>query len=197
MNILIYENNKTHNNYLLFLLDTFKKHLKEIEVINAENYKDFISIYSENHFDIVFIDTENDNGSQILNYLLETNLEQNIVIMNNDYECIDELSCNITNKNYNKYRIIKPINQEELIQILKNEKQDELFSNLSKELKILKIIEKQIDNYKLDLDKSEFIPMNNNFKEKILSSTLTILKMLDDHGIKYELLENYTIKLDL
>lgn len=153
-----------------------------------------INDYDEHKYDIVLINFSLDFGQKILDHILSKNPKQKIITISNDLVCSETSGGEFCQTNYNKRRLLKPVNVFELVRLINN------FDDIMCEFKdkfdypcgLIQIMEKVVQQYsKLEYDKeSKTVTF-----EKIDKQVIEFINVLESKSIKHSVFEN-TIKLE-
>ncbi len=186
MKILVYDNNHNDIEHFHGLLDNMPF---DINVEKYTRYSDVEKNFKLNSHDMVFLDIESDNSPKLLKYINEQSPKQKIVVFNNSLKCSEELGCEHCRSNYNKCRIIKPVNYQDIIYALKNNHCEYDYCGTDIEAK-LSVLSKPFQSLKLNIDSLQLNHSNSN-NNLVISDTIDFTKLLDKNNIKFKVFENY------
>lgn len=193
MRILIYDINSKDLEYLCEMIKSLPI---ESYVDKITDYNHGTDLYDKNKYDIVFIDFIDKDGKSFLEYILKNDSAQRIITISDVFECSEKLGCDFCLDNYNKERILKPINYADIIKIFSNSKyRCDSFSNslLLMQLKqIEKILKQTYSDYDLDVESLTFIGKR---AKKYDTDFFIIIEKLNTHKIEYSVDENSNIKI--
>jgi len=193
MRILIYDNNSKDLEYLCEMLKSLPI---ESCVDKITDYNHGTDLYHKFEYDIVFIDFIDNIGKSFLEYILKVNSTQRIITISDVFECSEKMGCDFCSDNYNKERILKPINHTDIIKIFSDTQyRCDSFSNslLLMQLKqIEKIIKETYSDYDLDVESLTFIGKRT---KKYDADFFIIVEKLNTHKIEYSVDENSNIKV--
>ncbi len=190
MRVLIYDNNPDDLEYFCGLL---KQLPLDILIDKISDYKDGIYLYEKYIYNILFIDFKDDIGKKLLSDILKINSEQRIITINDLADCSKDLGCIYCQTNYDKCKIIKPINMEDIQNIFLNKNvcnpslcNNDLFFNLT-------IIDKEYSTYNLNLNELRFYK-NKNLHSQNTSDTVNLTSKLTSLNIDF-IMENDYIQI--
>ncbi len=189
MNILIYDNNINDLEMFCKLFDYLPFDTQINKLTESEDFK---MVYDNEKFDIVFVDLNNECGRELLHFVLHTNPEQRLVTINNSFECFEEHGCDFCKSNYNKLRLVKPLNVVDLTNVIKGNKCKYEYCNEGLLTKLL-VISKSHEHLNFNMEKMQFSYLDkSDFSLNIIELTQELLI----NGIKYEVYENYIQIID-
>lgn len=185
MKILIYDNNPEDLSKLCAMLEALPM---KFFIDKLSHYEDCIEFYDKHHYEIVFIDFADDIGKKILSYILEKNPKQKIVTMSDAYECSEQRGCDFCMTRYDKRRITKPIEDNELFKILL--RKEPCKSYCSDELLIkLEIISKGMHYLSFDKEQFTFVKSGQNHHKEMIE-IIKLSSALSEANIHFELTDN-------
>lgn len=189
MNILLIDNDKELENIFGHISSThiFEVALcHDIDTLNKE--------YQPEKFDIVIIDFTLDFANKALNTILNKNPKQRVITISGALQCSEPKGGEYCKKHYNKVRLFKPLNIHNLINCLKN------FDNYQCKFRdkfhtpegIIDIMDRIVQRYPyITYEKSNRL-INI---ERVDSDYLDFIDILSSKNIKYELIDEKTIKI--
>lgn len=115
MKILIIDNDKE-----IIELFSYFNHTLTFDVFFLKE-NDPLSLYNNHLYDFVILDFSFDFGQRMLNYIVQHNPQQNIIILSEklEYSCYTQ-GCDFCQSHYKKVRLLKPLKVDELANTLKN-----------------------------------------------------------------------------
>lgn len=177
-------------------LETLVRHISSMglfEISFCHHYDCGLETFHSQKFDIVIINFSFNFGSKVLNTILKENPQQRIITLSEDLACSELRGGDYCQKNYNKKRLLKPVNTSDLVSIIKD------FDNWECQFKnkfntpcgLIDIMDKIAHQYNLSYDsKNKIIPFKH-----MDSNTLNFISILKEKEIKFDIDENY-IKLE-
>lgn len=192
MKLLLYDNDAKHLKEICTLINKFPM---DILIDKTYNYADVVDLYKSNHFDIIFIDFTDVYGKKILEYILKDNPKQRIITMSDLFECSESLGCDYCKEHYVKDRVLKPITQDDMKNILTNNFTCEKYSDDILIMKLKQIEKTHLNtysNYNLDVDNKTFVNIHN---ESYGRDFFHLIEYLDEYKIKYNVLANLNIEI--
>lgn len=183
--ILIYDENWDD---LVILCNMIKLLPIEFHIDTIMSYEECTNIYTKEKYDIVFIDFATDIGKEILSYITMTYQQQRIITISGVNNCSDHYGCTDCLKKYNKFRIVKPIKQNELFNIiLKNE----VCSSYCNEILLLQLetLSKKLTT--LTLNKNTlFFKNNGDSYHRTMTETIQLINNLKDKNIQFQIFDS-------
>lgn len=90
------------------------------DITFLEDEKNF-QLYEKHLYSFIILDFSFDFGKKMLNYIVQNNPEQNIIILSKklEHSCYSE-GCDFCQSHYKKLRLLKPLKIDELANALKN-----------------------------------------------------------------------------
>lgn len=193
MRIFIYDNNLQDREYLCEMITALPLNCSVDKIFD---YSQGVDFYSKYNYDIVFIDFIDDFGKRLLTYILEHNPKQRIITISGICEYSEKLGCDFCVENYNKSRVMKPINHEDIVQIFNGKEHNcELYASnkMMMELKkIEKTIKKEYSDFLFDEQTLTFSSKNLRHYNP---DFFTIIEKLNESDIEYSVDEHANIKI--
>lgn len=193
MNLLIfdqeYENN--HTDYIQPLVDN----IVELKADLIRDFHEAKNSFMQHTYDFVIVDFTTEDGKKILDLILQINPNQKIITIT--YELTSSTtSCSECERLYNKRRLIKPINALDIFKTIKNFddskcKYAHYFENPKSLIPTLML---RYECFKF-IEESSSIERNKDFNEHAIKEYVEIIDILDRSKIKYELIDEFTIKI--
>jgi len=181
MRILIYDNNIKDLENLCQMI----KHLPIDILIDKISYiEEFYTLYNSKEYDTVIVDTNDTDGTKIVEHITNIKPKQKIIVINNQFFCTEEKGCDYCKSHYNKHRIVKPLDTMDIVRAIKDATPCDFDYCEDHLLMKLVIISKPL--YYLDFDKDrlrfDFGKSNSNLVTKdIINLSLKLIQ----YGIKY------------
>jgi len=171
-------------------------HLNKIDGIHVDFCEDCDvskDFYEHNKYDIIVINFSLDYGKTILNYILGKNPKQKIITVSENLECSEIKGGDFCQKNFNKVRLLKPVDLSELIKCIKNfdeyvcEYKDK-FECKQGLLLIMNEILKRF--YGVTYDKATKVITTTS-----TSSLVDVITLLEEKSIQYQAIANNKIEI--
>lgn len=183
MRILIYDNNLEDLENLCMMVqdlpfDTFIDKLSDVD--------DFIHVYNRHEYNIVFIDVNYNEGKELVRFIEKKNPSQRIAVINNGGKVFSHQKCSFCKENFNKYRVSKPVNMQEVINVFKGKKCE--YNSDDRLLTKLMILSKPYLFMELDKKSLKFTSKNST---SFISSVVNLTEELSANDINYEVHEDY------
>ena len=86
----------------------------------ATSFEKGKELFEEDSFDLVIIDFTLDFGEELLRLILHQNPSQHLITISDNINCSELLGCDYCVEHYNKRRILKSTNINELISLINN-----------------------------------------------------------------------------
>jgi hypothetical protein len=160
----------------------------EYHIDTITSYEECINLYTKEKYDIVFIDFSNDIGKDILSHIVAIHQWQRIITISGTNSCSDHYGCMDCLEKYNKFRVVKPITENELFKIiLKNE----LCASYCNEDSLLQLeaLSKKFTALTLNKNTLFFHNSTDNY-HRILRETIQLIYDLEHENIRFQLLDN-------
>ena len=157
MRILIYDNDINDLEQLFNMIKAFP-----IETIidKVSDFNDTKNMFENHNYDKIFIDFNDHIGKNISKYIMQIKPTQEIILLNKDFECLDERDCSICTKMANKKILIKPINQQQLSKVISKNFICDCFHKNEFEFKlekIKKLINQEFPYFNFNINKKELM----------------------------------------
>ena len=193
MKILIYDTNRQDLAHLCNLIQNLPL---DVDMDTASDFNQGANLYHANKYEVIFIDFAVNGGKKFLADVLKNDAHQRIITISKVIECSEMLGCDYCLEHYNKKRILKPITQDEVIDIFSNKEYPcpkyagvALFMKLKQ---IEKIVKQSYTNFTLDTEKLIFIDHGQHHYD---NDFFTIIEKLTQYSIKHTVDENGNIKV--
>lgn len=118
MKILVFDKDYSveKNDYLAVLINN----LSDYHITLTKNFDEAISLFRNNVYHIILIDFTTQEGKEFLQEVNRLNTLQRIITMGYTLSCSSEMGCDYCIENFNKRRLIKPIDSIELYKTILN-----------------------------------------------------------------------------
>ncbi len=192
MKILIIDTPQTHES-LMLLSDTLKTGW---EIIVPKDHEECMNIYRGNEIDFVIVDFSLENNIKLLEEITKTNPLQRVITLSSNLESSQNSDCVECIEHYNRRRVMKPLNLQELYHTIINF--DKMVCKYFKSFKdTRKVIPILLRNYNLcRFDEESKTIYCDSSNEHILSAQYySILNELEKYNISYSMISEYNIKI--
>lgn len=193
MKILIYDKNIDDLTYLSKLVQNLPI---DISIHTASTFQEGAAFYYANKYDTVFVDFIEDEGKKLLAEILKNDHTQRIITLSKLFECSEALGCDYCLEHYNKKRVIKPISEDEILQIFTHK--EDICSKYSGDILIMelkrieKIIKQSYTHFTLDIETLTFIDHGESHYK---NDFFLIIDKLTEYKVKHTVDENGNIKV--
>lgn len=144
MKILIYDSNLESLEKIYTLLK--KVSCSEVIIHTSSSNEEFFSFFEKNEYEKIYIDSCDNSGEEVLKLILQIKPEQQIFMINDEYDCVEGKDCLYCTSEYNRKSVIKPFD-EKIIHNTIHKKTFKCEKMLQGELEVrVKILEK---NFKI------------------------------------------------
>lgn len=194
MRILIYSSS----------LDDLEYFYKIVEVINLDiildkttSRKVFLEFYDKYNYDVIFIEYLKNIWDELLNYIINTNPMQKIILSTNKYLCSSENNCLVCQEKHNIGTVIKPLLNSEIVDIFVKDFSCEELNRSEMEFNIIKISKKINSKHNaiyLNIDKLVF-EFNKVDESKRIVSLTDLTQELKDLNINYTVTDQLDVKI--
>jgi len=190
--ILILDSN--HNDLKEFckVIDTLPL---EIIVDIAYNHDRAMDLYTQNKYELVFIDFLMQMEKKVIEQIVCFDPEQRIITFTNIHNCSDDMACSFCKNTYKKERLLKPISKDDIVSVLTNKKCIyENFDNIRilHLKKIEKCIKDSYPHFTFDTESLTFIDTKNKPYNRAF---FVLIGELKEYKISYIVDENANIKV--
>ena len=190
MNILLIDNNQS-------VISLFE-HLNTVEEFNiffCNNEQEASNVYDKEDIYIVIIDMSLSDSKEILDYIVCKYPKQRIITTGDTLEYSEIKGCEYCNGNYNKKRVLKPIDVHEIVTLIKNFdalkcKYHNMFSSKTGLIDIMEDIVRRFIGTTYNKDEKTIIALNEH-------TVVQIATFLYDLEIKFDMDQRNCIKLYL
>ncbi len=186
MNILIYDNNPADLSKLCEMLEMLPI---DLLVDKVSNFDDGMALYAKNHYEIIFIDFQDDIGEKLLTLILEKNPLQRVVTISDIEKCSEQHGCNYCINTYNKKRLTKPIDTGDLLNVFVKKEPCALYCNDSLLLKLEKI-SKEVKSIRFDKELFSFVKNYDTTQHRTTSDMIHLVYRLNEENINFESTDN-------
>ena len=166
------------------------------DLVVPKNDKECMELYKNSIFDFVIVDFSLDNNLVLLNEITKLNSEQRIITLSSNIESSEKSDCIECINNYNRRRVMKPIDLKELYETIIN------FDNMAcKYFKSFKDVNKVVPillrNYKIcNFDpESKVVHCESNNQYMLSNQYYGILSELEKYKINYKIISDYNIQI--
>ena len=194
MRILIYNDKLDDLGYLYEIMEVVSL---ELVIDKTFDYEDFFELYNKYNYDTVCIEYFDDVWDKIIRKINVLNSEQRIILLSDKYSCSQVNNCANCQENSNINVIIKPILNNEVMNLFSKVFRCEEYDKNELEFNIFKINKKINSKYgSIHVDISAhfftFNIISEYNKVAILSDLILELKTMN---IEYSITENMNIKV--
>lgn len=186
MNILIYDNNPADLSKLCDMLEMLPI---DLFVDKISNFDDGMSLYAKNNYELVFIDFQDDIGEKLLTSILEKNPLQRVVTISDIERSSEKNGCNYCINIYNKKRLTKPINQDDLVNVFVKKERCVLYCNNGLLLQLEKI-SKELKSIQFDKKTFTFMKNSDTTSHRNISDMIHLVHRLNEENIHFESVDN-------
>ena len=190
MNILIID---TDNNVFNLL-----NNLSSIEPNwNLIKFNHTLEQYKKNNIDFVLVDFSSEENEKILKEILKINQNQKTITISESLNCSELNGCDFCVINYNRRRLLKPINIKNLYDIIKNFSSEKCkyFNSFQHIDLLLPEILKRFNLFSYN-ENTKTIHHKEGYNENYqMAELLEIVSILNENSIKYNILYNTDIEL--
>jgi DNA-binding NarL/FixJ family response regulator len=192
MNILIIDTPETRESLMMLnsALNT------DWNILSAKDEKECLTVYEKNNIDVVIVDFSLEGNLRLLDKITELNPSQRVITLSSNLESSQSSDCVDCIKKYNRRRVMKPLNLQELYHTIVNF--DKMVCKYFKSFKdVDKVIPILLRNYNLcsyDND-NKTIYCDSSSEHLLTTQYYSILNELEKYNIKYSMLEEYNIKI--
>ena len=81
-------------------------------------YEKALKLFDNNEYDVIVVDFSFENGQKFLNYIETTNPTQKLITVSDELEYSELEGCDYCSNNYNKRRLLKPLNTQTLVRYI-------------------------------------------------------------------------------
>ncbi len=190
--ILIFDNNL---NDLNLLHELIKNMPIETLIDKVSTYNDFILLFKNHTYEQVFIDFMDPKGKDLAQYVKKNRPEQNLILLNEHYNCMYTHDCNSCKEHYNTHTLIKPITQNQIIKVItknfecENYEKSELEFNLEKAKRVIH------NNYPYVKVKDNQVLLASISDSLKTTALVGITDLLSKSSIQYELIDHQKIMI--
>ena len=193
MDILVFDKDyeSESNDYLAIL----KNNLKDYNIVLHKSYDEAISQFKKNQFYVVLIDFTTKEGKEFLQEVNRLNTLQRVITMGYTLSCSSEMGCDYCIENFNKRRLIKPINPVELYKtILGFTEIGCSYANRFKEPKnLINELIKRYSYFTFDNEKSIISSDTGDIQE--IKQFLNLMIDLKSYNIDYHIIDEKSLTI--
>ncbi|WP_072680451.1 hypothetical protein [Arcobacter sp. LA11] len=193
MDILVFD--KNYEDERSDYLTVIQNNLDGYNINLFTNYNEAIISYKKNLFHIVLIDFTTDEGKAFLQDVNKLNSLQRIITMGFTLSCSSEMGCLYCIDNFYKRRLLKPIDAIDLYKTIKDF--NGIFCKYANRFNSPKLLlDELIKRYKYFSydEKNEIISSDKNDLYE-LKELLNLMVDLKNYGIKYEVIDDKSLKV--
>lgn len=189
MNILFLDDDKELT-YLFQHLDA----TDEINIFFCKNEEESRVAYQENPIDIVIINFILEFGKKTLDYIVQINPEQQIITISDLLECSENNGCLYCQSNYNKIRLLKPINTSHLVKYIKDFDSNtcKYYDAFDSNHGLVNVMDDVIRRFGGVTYNKETKIIDLNYSNKIME----VVQFLDNKNIDFNILHSNSIELN-
>lgn len=193
MEILVFDEEYDYekNDYLSVLTNN----LKDYNIVLLQDLNESLSLYKTNNFHIVLIDFTTKSGNEFLQEVNRLNSSQKIITLGYSLSCSSEMGCDYCVDNFQKRRMIKPINSIELYKtIVEFEEIACMYKHRFKNPKVLiKDLIMRYNYFSFDEENRVIFSNKNDIHE--LKQLLNLIGDLKNYNINFKVLDDKCIKV--
>ena len=108
MNVLIYNKNATDFSNLKNIVNSLNL---DILFYEASSCDEFLNFYNNNSYEMILIDYTYAKADIVVKNVIKQTPQQKIILLNDNFECMDDKDCDTCQWCYNIATVIKPMNQ--------------------------------------------------------------------------------------
>jgi len=171
--------------------------LKDSNLLISDNT---LEQYKNNDIDLVIADFSHSHNKKLLDEITEYNPKQNVLIISNELDCKNKDGCVHCTANYNRRRLLKPIDIKEVYTFLENldctickYEESQCFSYIKP---YLDDILRSYQYYNFDKEKNLISKINTHNNTYVLQEQIKIHHLLEKYDIDHTLLDNMNIQID-
>ena len=157
--------------------------------------------YINNDIDLVIADFSNSHNKKLLDEITEHNPQQKVLIISSELDCKNELGCGHCVSNYNRKRLLKPIDVKEMYNFLENidctsckYEESQCFTYMQH---YLEDILRSYQYYNYDKEKYLISKIDTHDNTYVLQEQIKIHHLLEKFNIDHTLLDNMDIQIDI
>ena len=194
MNVLIFDYNYEENyeDYIRPLTDN----IKDLKAKIYECFELALKEYQEKEYDFLIIDFTSTHGKKLLDFVLQNNPKQKVITLGFQLESSDA-NCALCEENFNKRRLIKPVNAVDIYNTIKNfdtsrckyayqfENPKELISELVKRYGCFEFNEQ-----------TSMITKNTDANDHVIKDYIELIEILKHYNMNHEIIDEFVIRID-
>jgi len=157
-----------------------------------------IKKFAQNEIDVLIVDFTNNNFNNFIRDLLETNNKIKTISISDHLESSVKQGCEFCHFNYNRRRLIKPLDPKQLYNLIKNFDQTTC-PHYNDFLHLENIIPSIIRRFNcLEYDQnSQIVNIHNRCNaNQNTYQIISLLSLLEQNNIDYNILNEYSIKIN-
>lgn len=196
MKILIYDSNLESLEYLYSLLK--KVSIKNIHIDKCTQKEEFLNFFNINTYEKIFVDFCEEEGVEIISMINKVKPEQELYMINEEFECTEEKDCMFCFTEYNRKSLVKPYSFKNVYNTLKDEKfKCEKFMKNKSEFKFYKLqkcFNKEYPNVKLNHNKEKKEITTCPYSKDIFNN---LVEVFEEHELKFDILNDRSLQVKL
>ncbi len=190
MNILVIDKDNDIFNLLIYITSMENNW-------NIIKYNHTIEQYKESDIDFVIVDFSKQENENMLNEIIKVNKNQKTITISEELNCPNIVNCDLCLEYYNRKRLIKPIIPRDLYETIKKFSSEECkyYNSINHIELLLPDIMKRFYYYIYDNTTKTISYKDNEENSLYLKEFLDIISILNQHSVKYNILNNTDIEL--
>ena len=168
---------------------------KDYNILNTYGYEDGLKKYNNNKIDVVVADHSSYTDTKLLKKISEINPTQKTITLTKELSCGNKLNCDNCVENYNRSKLIKPVDPLDLHTTIKNfdEEECKFFANSKNIVNVISGLSKKYYGCVYD-EEHNTISISDTLSHKYI---FDIINVLNKHYIKYEINKGDTIQIQI
>jgi len=190
MNILVIDKDDDIFNLLIYITSMENNW-------NIIKYNHTIKQYKDGDIDFVIVDFSKQENENMLNEIIKVNKNQKTITISESLDCPNVDNCDSCLEQYNRKKLIKPIRPKDLYETIKRFSSEscKYYNSINHIELLLPDIMKRFYYYIYDNTTKTISYKDNEENSLYLKEFLDIIGILNQHGIKYNILNNTDIEL--
>jgi len=189
MNVLIYNKNAIDFSNLKNIVNSLNLNIFFHE---ASSCDEFLNFYNNNTYEMVLVDYTYSKADIVVKNIIKQAPQQKIILLNDNFECMDDKDCDTCQWCYNIATVIKPMNQFQVGSLFNGEFICESKNKTRDEFNLEKIIKQIMFKYPfINFNKQKGLfdlsLIVNPLKSTIL---IELISLLEVYSIKHCLMED-------
>lgn len=189
MKVLIYNKNTSDISNLKTIVNSLSLDIKFDETSSCDEVLNF---YNNNIYEMVIIDFTYSKAETVVKNIIKQKPQQKIILLNDNFECLDNKDCNTCQWCYNIATVIKPLNQFQVGSLFNGHFECESKHKTQDEFNLEKIIKQIMFKYPfINFNKQKAL-FDLSLVVNPLKSTILIelISLLEVHSIEHCLMED-------